>query len=86
MNSNLILQLVPFLIVLGVFYFLVILPAKKEQEERKRMIASLRPGDKVVTIGGIHGMVASVRDDVITLRIGGDAKIDVDRSAIARKL
>ena len=86
MNSNIIMQAIPLVIVLGVFYFIVILPAKKQQEEHKKMVSSLRPGDKVVTIGGIHGMVASVKDDVITIRIGGDTKIDVDRTAIARKI
>ncbi len=85
MNSVL-LQLVPIAIILGVFYFLVIVPSKKQQEEHRKMISSLRPGDKVVTIGGIRGMVASVKDDVVTLRVGGDTKIDVEKSAIARKL
>lgn len=84
--NNAILQLVPLAIVIGVFYFLVILPSRKQQEEHKKMISSLRPGDKVVTIGGIRGMVASVKDDVITLRVGGDTKIDVEKSAIARKI
>ncbi len=86
MGGNVILQAVPLIIVLGVFYFVVILPARKQQEEHKRMIASLKPGDKIVTIGGIHGMIASVKDDVVSVRIGGDTKIDVDKTAIARKL
>jgi len=83
--NDLVAQLVPLAFVIGVFYLLVILPSKKQQEEHKKMLASLKQGDKVVTSGGIHGMVANVRDDLVILRIGGDAKIDVDKSAIARK-
>ncbi len=83
--NDLILQLIPLFIVIGVFYFLVIIPSRKQEEERKKMLASLRSGDKVVTIGGIRGMVASIKDDVVTLRVG-DTKIDVEKSAIARKL
>ncbi len=86
MNEVFLQAVVPLIFVLGVFYFIVIVPSKKQQEAHKKMISSLRPGDKVVTIGGLRGMVVSVRDDVVTLRVGGDTKIDVEKTAIARKL
>ncbi len=84
--NEIVAQLIPFIFIVGVFYLLVIKPSQKQQEEHKKMLMSLKPGDKVVTSGGIHGMVASVKDDTIALRIGGDVKIDVDRAAIARKI
>lgn len=72
----------PLLIVL-VFYFLLFAPMRKREKARQQMIAAIKPGDKVVTNGGIHGTVAGVTDDVVQLRIADKIKIDVSRSAIA---
>ncbi len=86
MESNLVLQIIPIFIVLGVFYFIVILPMKREKAQHQQMLSSLRPGDKVVTIGGIHGMVASVGENTVTLKVGGNTKIEVEKSCISKKL
>jgi len=70
-------------------YFLTIRPQKKKQLELEAQIKSLKNGDKVVTSGGIHGVIANIRADnspTLVLRIGDNVKIDVDKSAIARIL
>jgi len=70
-------------------YFLTIRPQKKKQLELEAQIKSLKNGDKVVTSGGIHGVIANIRAEnspTLVLRIGDNVKIDVDKSAIARIL
>jgi preprotein translocase subunit YajC len=70
-------------------YFLTIRPQRKKQLELEAQIKSLKNGDKVVTSGGIHGVIANIRGDdspTLILRIGDNVKIDVDKSAIARIL
>jgi len=67
-----------------VFYFLMMRPQKKERERLKTMLANLRKNDEVVTAGGIHGKVASIKDDIIVLRVddNSDAKLRVSRTSI----
>jgi preprotein translocase subunit YajC len=81
--------LVPYLVIFAIFYFLLIRPGQKErkrvEEETKAMIESLKNGDKVVTTSGIYGTILSVRDETVQLRIADGVKIDILRSAIARK-
>ena len=77
--------LLPFILIIGVFYFLLILPQKKRQQQLKDMISSLKPGDKVVTNGGIIGVVMAVRDDSITIKSADKSILEIARSAIAGK-
>ena len=70
-----------------VFYFILIRPQKKKEKELQRMIAALKVGDEVATIGGIHGKIARIKDDLFLLESGiGTSKsfILVDRSAVSR--
>ncbi len=77
-----------FFVVLGliavVFYFLMIRPQKKQKHQHRQMLDSLRKNDKVVTIGGIHGTVISVKENYVILKIAenSDVSIRVNRSAI----
>jgi preprotein translocase subunit YajC len=63
-------------------YFLIIAPQRKKQKEQEKMIASLSSGDKVVTIGGFHGIVQSVKDNRIVLKIAEGTKVELEKSAI----
>lgn len=74
---------VPFIFIILIMYFLMIRPQNKKQKELQRMLDALKKGDKVVTIGGIHGTVTNVKDDIVTLRVDDNTKIDFNRSAIA---
>jgi len=64
-------------------YFLILRPQKKQQKNREAMLSSLKKGDKVVTIGGIHGIVRKIKEDKITLEIATDVYVIFSKSAIA---
>lgn len=77
------LQLAPFVAIFAVFYFLVFAPMRKKQRKQTEMLQGLRAGDRVVTSGGIHGIVVGVSDHIVQLRIADQVKIDVSKSAVA---
>ena len=71
--------------IIGIMYFFMIRPQNKKQKELQKMLDALQKGDKVITIGGIHGTVSSVKKDsnVVTIRVDENTKIEFNRSAIA---
>lgn len=75
--------LLPFVVVLVIFYLLLILPAQRQRKRQAQMLAALKTGDKVITTGGLYGTIVGLRDDVVQLRIADQVRIDVARSAIA---
>lgn len=81
-------MLVPMMILFGLFYIIFFRPQKKQEKARREMLKELEKNDKVVTIGGIHGVVANIRRDekVVTLKVdeSGNVRIRVSRSAISR--
>lgn len=77
------MALLPFAVVLGIFYFLIILPAQRQRKRQQQMLAALKSGDKVITTGGLYGTIVGLRDDVVQLRIADQVRIEVARSAIA---
>jgi preprotein translocase subunit YajC len=72
-------------LIFGVFYFLLVAPARKKQRLHAEMLHNLKNGDKVVTNGGIYGTVVGVAEHVVQLRIADQVKIDVAKQAIADK-
>ncbi len=78
MNS----QIIMLVMILGVFYFFMIRPQVKRQKEAKKLRESLKPGDKVVTIGGIHGKILEVADSTVLISSEG-SKIRVEKSAVS---
>ena len=78
----------PMLMIFMIFYFLLIRPQNKKQKKLEAMIKGIEKGDSVVTTGGLHGKVAGVTDDVLTLDVGGvkgeRVKVKVTRSRIER--
>jgi preprotein translocase subunit YajC len=78
-------MLVPFVLIFAVFYFIVILPAKRQQRQKDAMIAALQKGYHVVTTGGIYGSVASVEDTSLLIKVAENVKIRVAKNAIAGK-
>lgn len=78
-------SLVPIILIFGVFYFLIILPSqRKEKKQREALFSALKKNDEVVTAGGIIGVVQSIKDDEVTIRIDENAKMRVLKSSIAR--
>ena len=81
--AALISTIIPFGLMIVVLYFLMIRPQRKKDKENKQMLASLKVGDNVTTIGGLCGKIISVRDDVLTLEVGSDkVKLVFERWAI----
>lgn len=76
----------PLLIMVVIFYFLLIRPQKKRDKETKNMLAAIKKGDKVATIGGIRGTVVSVKEGTVTLKVDDNVKIEFSKSAIAQVL
>lgn len=75
------------LVLLGVmFYFMIWRPQQKQQKERKAMLDSLKKGDKVVTIGGIHGELTALKEDYVTLKVADKVEIKLSRSGISHVL
>jgi len=75
--------LLPFVAIFAIFYFLIIRPQSKKQKETQRMLSELKKGDRVVTIGGIHGVIQSIKETSVILKVDEDCKIELLRSAIA---
>lgn len=76
--------LLPMLLILVVFYFLLVAPMRKRQKELQQQVDKLQKGDKVVTNGGMHGEVAGIEGGVVLLKIADQVKVKLDKSAIAR--
>jgi len=77
---NMLLMIVPIILI---FYFIVIRPARIKQKRHQEMVEQLKPGNKVITAGGIHGTVMGVQKDKIELKIASNVKIDIAKSSIA---
>ena len=67
------LQLLPMILVFVVFYFVLIRPQRKKDKEVKNMLANLKVGDRITTIGGFYATIAAIKDDVITISFGPDS-------------
>jgi preprotein translocase subunit YajC len=77
-------MLIPMICIFVIMYFLIIRPQSKKQKALAAMISELKTGDRVVTSGGIHGVVANIKEgSVLSLRVADNVKIDVDKAAIA---
>ncbi|MDR1210908.1 MAG: preprotein translocase subunit YajC [Spirochaetaceae bacterium] len=80
------MQFLPLVLIVVIFYFFIIRPQGKKQKETQRMLNAIKKGDKVVTIGGIHGVVQSVKEGAgtVVLKVDEDARIEFTRSAISQ--
>jgi preprotein translocase subunit YajC len=76
------LQLIPFVLILGIFYFVMILPMRKRQQKVQQFQGSLKAGDKVITSGGIYGSITRVSDQSVQLQVANNVRIEVSRPAI----
>jgi preprotein translocase subunit YajC len=79
-----VMQFLPFVAIIAVFYLLLIRPNQNKQKQWQQMLNDLKPGDKVTTTGGIRGVILSIKEDAIQLRVPPDnIKLEVVKSAIA---
>jgi preprotein translocase subunit YajC len=82
-QPNALLNLVPILLMLAIFYFLLFLPMQRQRRKLAAMLAGLKNGDKVVTNGGIYGTVVGLEGDTVQLKIADQVRIKLARSAVA---
>ena len=82
-SGSLVGSLLPFLLIIVIFYFFLIRPQNKKQKETQKMLDALKKGDKVITIGGIHGTVSSVKENTVIVKVDDDVKLEFNRTAIS---
>ena len=74
----------PFVLIIGVFYLMLVRPNQKKQKQWQEMLTSLKPGDRITTTGGMRGTIISIKEDAVQLRVPPDnIKLEVIKSAIA---
>lgn len=73
----------PFVLMGGIFYFMLWKPQKQEQKKRQDLLDNLKKGDKVVTIGGIYGTISQISEKRITLEIAENVEIEMVRNAVS---
>jgi preprotein translocase subunit YajC len=75
-------QLLPFVLVLAIFYFIILLPMKRRQQKVQAFLSALKVGDRVITSGGIFGTITRVGEQSLQLQIANNVRIEVSRAAI----
>jgi len=85
-QGSLFTALIPFILVFVIFYLLIIMPQRKRQKKHQEMVQQLRPGEKIITTGGLHGTVMGVQKDKIELKIASNVKVDISKNAVAAVL
>ncbi len=83
-GQSALLNMVPLVLMFGIFYFLLIRPQQKRAKEHRALLDALKKGDQVVTAGGIHGKVSALDESVVTLEVATGVNIKVDKGHIAR--
>ena len=74
---------IPLILMFAIFYFLLIRPQQKKAKAHKQLRASIKKGDRVVSSGGLHGVVTGLTDDVVTMEIAPKVRVKVSRGSIA---
>lgn len=75
-------QLVPFVLVLGIFYFVILLPMKRRQQKVKEFLAALKVGDRIVTSGGLFGTITRLSDQSVQVQVADKVRVEIARHAI----
>jgi len=75
--------IIPYILIIGIFYFLVFKPQKDKQKQHKELLTNLKKNDQVITSHGIHATIVNVKETTVVLRIDDNAKMEVDKEAIA---
>ena len=76
-------QLIPIVLIFGIFYFLLIAPMRKRQKAVQKMIEEIKKGDRIVTSGGLHGEVTAVLDNAVLVKVADNVRVKISKSAIS---
>lgn len=82
-SSSPLVQLIPFALILGIFYFLILLPMKRRQKKIQEFQDSLKVGDKIVTTSGLYGRVTRVNDKTLQVEVADRVRVEMSRAAVA---
>jgi preprotein translocase subunit YajC len=74
---------IPLILMFAIFYFLLIRPQQKKSKMHKQMLASVKKGDKIVSSGGLHGVVTGISEDVVTMEIAPKVRVKISRGSVA---
>ena len=81
-GSNPLLNLVPFVLVLGIFYFVILRPMQKRQKKVQEFLSALKVGDRIITSGGMYGSITKLSEQSVQLQIAQNVRVEVARNAI----
>jgi preprotein translocase subunit YajC len=73
----------PLILMFAIFYFLLIRPQQKKAKQHKQLLASIKKGDRVISSGGLHGVVTGLTEDIVTMEIAPKIRVKVSRGSIA---
>jgi preprotein translocase subunit YajC len=76
------LQIVPFILILAIFYFIILLPSKRKQQKVQEFLENLKENDRIITTSGIYGQIAKINGDRVQLQVADKVRIDVSKAAI----
>ena len=85
-GGSMVTTLITFGVIILIFYFLIIRPQRKRDKEAKDMLAAIKKGDKIVTIGGIRGTVAVVKESTVIVKVDDNTRIEFSKNAISAVL
>ena len=81
-GANPLVQVVPFVLILGIFYFIILLPSKKKQQKVQEFLERLKVNDRIVMTNGIHGQITRLGDQTVQVQIADKVRIEVSKAAI----
>jgi len=81
-GGSALLQLIPFALILAIFYFIILLPSRRRQQKVQEFLENLKENDRVITTGGIYGQIAKINGDRVQLQVADKVRIDVSKAAI----
>jgi preprotein translocase subunit YajC len=84
-QGNMLMQLLPFILLMVGFWFLLIQPQRKKQKEHQKMITELKPGDAVITAGGLCGTITHVKKDRFQVKVDDNTRVDVLKGSITAR-
>jgi preprotein translocase subunit YajC len=81
--QGMLMQFLPIVVIFIIFYFLLIRPQKKKATEFKKLLEGLKKGDKIVTAGGIYGVIEAVNDSTVVVKIAENTKVKLNKNSVA---
>jgi preprotein translocase subunit YajC len=82
-NASLWVQFLPFILVLGIFYFIILLPMKRRQKKVQQFLDGLKVGDRIITTSGMYGSITKISDRSVQVQIADKVRVELSRAAIA---